>query len=243
MIVTFVFCITDIEKMINDSTSCFPYVGVFQAAIGSTAGATTMMALLVALTCATCLSTLAAASRQAWPFGRDEGLPFSSWFRKVNTLNDVGRNANLMSSTDNYAGSSDPSECDLVFMNHHDRPLVHQSRQHGRFQQHSRPPGWLRRLRILYLNWLCSSKADPRRGTSSRPMAIREASYPGQRLRVMLHCVLHGLQLLPAFRDALLNAGLYELGKCDVRRSYCDFDWLLLRAWKEGLQRPRYVHQ
>ena len=98
MIVTFVFCIADIEKVIIESTSVFPYVGVFQATTGSTAGATTMTALLVALTCATCLSTLAAASRQAWSFGRDEGLPFSAWFRKVSTLNDVGRNANLMFS-------------------------------------------------------------------------------------------------------------------------------------------------
>lgn len=86
MIVTFVFCITDIETMIIDSTAVFPYIGVFYAATSSKAGATAMTALLAAMNFAACLSTLAAASRQAWSFGRDEGLPFSHWFRKASHL-------------------------------------------------------------------------------------------------------------------------------------------------------------
>ena len=83
MIITFVFCITDIETMIVESTSPFPYVGVFYAATGSTAGTIVMTALLVAMNIAACLSIVAAASRQTWSFARDEGLPFSRWFRKV----------------------------------------------------------------------------------------------------------------------------------------------------------------
>ena len=89
MIITFVFCITDIQSMIVESTSAFPFVGVFYAVTGSTAGTTVMTALLVAMNMAACLSTLAAASRQTWSFGRDEGLPFSEWFRKVSDSFDL----------------------------------------------------------------------------------------------------------------------------------------------------------
>ena len=74
MIMTLVFCITDIETMIIDSTAVFPYIGVFQAATSSNAAATAMTSLLAAMNGAACLSTLAAASRQACSFGRDEGL-------------------------------------------------------------------------------------------------------------------------------------------------------------------------
>ena len=42
-----------------------------------------MMMVPLILSICTCLNALAAASRQAWALSRDQALPFSSWFRKV----------------------------------------------------------------------------------------------------------------------------------------------------------------
>lgn len=83
MIITYCFCITDIETMIVESTAPFPAIDVLNSALGSTAGATALASILAFMNASCCMTMLAAASRQAWSFGRDEGLPFSSWFRKV----------------------------------------------------------------------------------------------------------------------------------------------------------------
>ena len=45
-----------------------------------------MVSIVSALNICANLSIVAAGSRQAWAFARDEGLPFSSWFRRVSTI-------------------------------------------------------------------------------------------------------------------------------------------------------------
>ncbi|KAI5363499.1 Putative amino acid/polyamine transporter I [Septoria linicola] len=85
VIITYVFCITDIEAVVG-STSVFPFVDVFYAATASRSGATAMACIPLVLTACTSLNAMAAASRQAWSLARDGGLPFASWFRKVVTI-------------------------------------------------------------------------------------------------------------------------------------------------------------
>lgn len=86
MTVTFVSCITDYNGMVLESTAVFPYIEIFHIATGSKAGATAMTSIVLILTLCTCLSVLAAASRQVFAFARDKGMPFSPWFSKVRQI-------------------------------------------------------------------------------------------------------------------------------------------------------------
>lgn len=86
MLVTFCFCITDLEAQILSSTSVFPYVDIFLSATESPQGTIAMVSIITALSICANLSVVAAASRQAWAFARDEGLPFSGWLRKVQSV-------------------------------------------------------------------------------------------------------------------------------------------------------------
>lgn len=45
-----------------------------------------MACIPIVLSACTCLNSLAAASRQAWALSRDQGLPFSPFFRRVTTV-------------------------------------------------------------------------------------------------------------------------------------------------------------
>ncbi|KAF2656096.1 amino acid transporter [Lophiostoma macrostomum CBS 122681] len=53
------------------------FVEGFVNAVGSTAGATVMTSIIIALEFCSALGCLAAASRMTWSFARDRGLPFS----------------------------------------------------------------------------------------------------------------------------------------------------------------------
>ncbi|KAI6796399.1 amino acid permease [Hortaea werneckii] len=85
MIITFGFCITDLEAVVS-SESPFPFVDVFLSATGSRAGTVCMTLIPIILSVCTSLNAIAAASRQAWALGRDQALPFSLWFRKIVTI-------------------------------------------------------------------------------------------------------------------------------------------------------------
>lgn len=83
MIITLVFCITDIEAMVVDTVSPYPFIDIFFAGTGSKAAATVMSLIIEALNLCACLSALAAGSRQVFSFARDEGMPNPDWFRRV----------------------------------------------------------------------------------------------------------------------------------------------------------------
>ena len=73
VIITYVFSIQDLHAQIVDSTAVFPFIEVFAKATGSTAGAIGMTVPMVVLSTSMCVNAVAAASRQAWSFARDEG--------------------------------------------------------------------------------------------------------------------------------------------------------------------------
>jgi choline transport protein len=69
---TFVASVQSIEDQVINSTASFPFIGIYQAATGSTAGAIGMTVPFIVLQFSMCLNAVAAASRQAWSFARDE---------------------------------------------------------------------------------------------------------------------------------------------------------------------------
>jgi choline transport protein len=76
------YCITDLDAVLNTPTG-FPIIEIFYQATGSAAAATILdvMMMVIQVTCSFCL--LAAASRLAWSFSREEGFPGAKTLAKV----------------------------------------------------------------------------------------------------------------------------------------------------------------
>jgi choline transport protein len=82
MTVTFCFCITDLDKVLASPTG-YPFIQVFYDATGSKGGTTAMTLIIIVLLIAAGISILATASRQAFAFARDDGMPMPHVWRKV----------------------------------------------------------------------------------------------------------------------------------------------------------------
>jgi choline transport protein len=96
MLITYCFAIQDVEQQIIGSAAPYPFVEIFAVATGSTAGAIGMTLPIVLMALSVCINSTAAASRQAWAFARDDGLPFPSWFIKLTNINSTPLPVNAM---------------------------------------------------------------------------------------------------------------------------------------------------
>ena len=82
MVITFAFCIPDVDKAIYP-TYVFTYIDVFYNSTQSRAAASVMAALITLMCLCSTISAVATASRQIFAFARDRGLPFSSFLCRV----------------------------------------------------------------------------------------------------------------------------------------------------------------
>ncbi|QDS73034.1 hypothetical protein FKW77_009325 [Venturia effusa] len=97
MVITYCFCITDLESVLASPTG-YPFITVFYNATGSKGATTAMTMILVVLILAAGVSLLATASRQAFAFARDEGLPWPRvWSKVVKVGTEIPLNAVLLS--------------------------------------------------------------------------------------------------------------------------------------------------
>lgn len=71
MIVTFCFCVTNVDDLVN-SNSSFPIIQIVHSATGSYAGACVLGSLLLVLLYFSTVTTVASSSRQIWAFSRDQ---------------------------------------------------------------------------------------------------------------------------------------------------------------------------
>lgn len=83
MIVTILYCLGDIETVLGTATG-FPFIQIFYDSVRNIAGATVMLAVVIALTWACATGIMTTASRMTWSFARDRGLPFSKYIGRVN---------------------------------------------------------------------------------------------------------------------------------------------------------------
>jgi choline transport protein len=91
------FSISDVEAVLGTPTG-YPYIEIMNQATRSRAGATAIIALTLTITLAATFGTLASVSRLTWAFARDDGLPFSSYFKHVDPRYKVpGRAVGLVS--------------------------------------------------------------------------------------------------------------------------------------------------
>ncbi|ORY02848.1 amino acid transporter-like protein [Clohesyomyces aquaticus] len=82
MVIAALFCMGDIEETLTTPTG-FPFMEVFRYATGTNKGATLMVSVVVAAFIFMIVGVLATASRMAWAFAREQGLPGSSVLVKV----------------------------------------------------------------------------------------------------------------------------------------------------------------
>lgn len=77
MLFAVLFSANDISGLLIEESPVAPFIRIFHSAVGSHAGATTMVAIIIFLEFCSAMGCLAAASRMTWSFARDRGLPFS----------------------------------------------------------------------------------------------------------------------------------------------------------------------
>ncbi|KAL8926893.1 MAG: hypothetical protein Q9208_002702 [Pyrenodesmia sp. 3 TL-2023] len=80
--VAMLFGIGDIMLALTSPTK-FPIIQIFLAATGSKGATTAMTCTLISTLVFSTFGLLACASRLAWAFARDKGLPFSNYFARV----------------------------------------------------------------------------------------------------------------------------------------------------------------
>lgn len=76
------FSISNMADVISTPTG-FPLIEILYQATSSRAGTTIIFATILAITSASIFGTLASVSRLTWAFARDDGLPFSGFFKEV----------------------------------------------------------------------------------------------------------------------------------------------------------------
>lgn len=82
MIVTFAFCVGNIDEVMESKTG-FEFIQVFLNSTGSVPAATGMTTIIIIMQFCAAISNVATTSRQIYAFARDKGLPFSNVFAKV----------------------------------------------------------------------------------------------------------------------------------------------------------------
>ncbi|KAK0304625.1 hypothetical protein LTR82_017132 [Friedmanniomyces endolithicus] len=111
MLITFCFCITDLDALLSDGSQ-YPIIQVLFNATSSYAGTIILGSVLLVLLFFSTVTTVASASRQTWAFSRDcvrpltsnhhsntdrnQGFPFSEWIRYVPPAWEIPLNALLV---------------------------------------------------------------------------------------------------------------------------------------------------
>ncbi|PGH00164.1 hypothetical protein AJ80_09217 [Polytolypa hystricis UAMH7299] len=95
MVVSFLFALPDVESALEDPTG-FPFLYAFRNAV-SPAGVNALTAIILLLVITSNIAFNASASRQAFSFARDNGLPFAEWLSAVHPKRHIPANAILAS--------------------------------------------------------------------------------------------------------------------------------------------------
>lgn len=81
LLITYLFSIPSVDDALADPTG-YPFLYVFRSSM-STGAVNALTVLVLVLVIASNIDFGASASRQAFAFARDNGLPFSSWISWV----------------------------------------------------------------------------------------------------------------------------------------------------------------
>ena len=87
MLIALLFCIGDIEAVINTKYN-YPFIEILLQATNSIPGTAVMMSIIIVVDLGLCMASMAATSRMLWAFARDRGLP--GW-RMISKVHDPKR--------------------------------------------------------------------------------------------------------------------------------------------------------
>ncbi|KAF5868527.1 putative amino acid transporter protein [Botrytis fragariae] len=82
MILTLIFCIGDVDSILDSKTG-EPFIQLLYNSTQSYTATNIMVTLIIILLLSCCVSEVATTSRQIWSFARDQGLPASGWLSKI----------------------------------------------------------------------------------------------------------------------------------------------------------------
>ncbi|KAA8572280.1 hypothetical protein MFRU_028g00090 [Monilinia fructicola] len=82
MLLAALFCLGNIEEVLQTPTG-YPFMAIFQQAVGSLPGALTMAAIVSLMNICATISFVATASRMTWSFARDRGVPGWQYLSKI----------------------------------------------------------------------------------------------------------------------------------------------------------------
>lgn len=111
MAITLIFTLGDVDNLLGSVTRQ-PFIQQYYNATKSYGGTNAMVAVVVIMLTASCISEVATASRQIWAFARDRGLPGSVWISRVRSISRIGFSS-LMVAGHSRLERSGPSSCCL----------------------------------------------------------------------------------------------------------------------------------
>ncbi|KAI1124190.1 putative GABA permease [Nemania abortiva] len=95
MMIATLYAIGDINEALAENPQ-YPFMSIFHRAVGSTAGATVMAAIVVVMSFSATTGCLASASRIYWAFARDRGLPGWKYLKQVSPRTSIPNHAVLV---------------------------------------------------------------------------------------------------------------------------------------------------
>ncbi|KAJ3495681.1 hypothetical protein NLG97_g3225 [Lecanicillium saksenae] len=95
--ITFCYCIGDLDEVLKTKTG-YPFIQVIFNVTKSYPATNFLTSIVLLMATFSCVTILASASRQMFAFGRDKGLPGSSWLSQVHPTLGVPVNAVVVST-------------------------------------------------------------------------------------------------------------------------------------------------
>jgi choline transport protein len=95
MMIATLYSIGNIDEALAENPQ-YPFMSIFRNAVGSTAGAAVMSAIVVVMSFSATTGCLASASRIYWAFARDRGLPGWRFLKKVSPRTSIPDHAVLV---------------------------------------------------------------------------------------------------------------------------------------------------
>lgn len=97
MLIATLYSMGDIDQALAENP-IYPFMAIFNNAVGSTAGAAVMSSIVVVMSFSATTGCIASSSRLYWAFARDHGLPGSRFLKRVDARTSVPLNAILLTT-------------------------------------------------------------------------------------------------------------------------------------------------
>jgi amino acid transporter len=97
LLVTTLYSIGDIDQALAENPA-YPFMAIFKHAVGSTAGAAVMAAIVVVMSFSATTGSIASTSRLYWAFSRDRGLPGWRFLKQISRRTSIPQHAVLITT-------------------------------------------------------------------------------------------------------------------------------------------------